>query len=378
MSKIKQVGVAGVLAVSMLIPMLASASVITLQKQVVVPASSTIAEDLYLIGGSVTSSGRVLGDLTATGGTIVVNGPIAVDAAIAGGNVTVLGSIGDDLRIAGGNVTVNASVGGDLMFAGGNVTIAGDRIGGDVAGVGGTITLTTPVRGNLHVKGGQVYLNAPINGSVIVTAGEVTLGSAAVISGSFTYSARNEATMEQGAHVSGATNFIQHKVEASVKGRAAALLSVLLLIKFVSMLIGGLFLGLFFRRYSITMLESVQTGTLGNLARGVITMIVLPVLSVILLVTVVGIPFGVLGIVTFIALCTLGALMTPVLIGAYLWKWIFKAPLAVSWDRILVGVILYSLLGFIPIIGWLLMLLLTLLAIGATVRIKLGILAQWR
>ncbi|OGG47451.1 hypothetical protein A3D66_02530 [Candidatus Kaiserbacteria bacterium RIFCSPHIGHO2_02_FULL_50_9] len=366
------------LLMALVLPAGASAALVKLGERAATAANETVSEDLYLGGGSVTAGGQILGDLLAVGGNLVVTGPIAVDAGLIGGSITVLSSVGDDLRIVGGNVTVNSVVEGDLAVAGGNITIAGGRVRGDFLGGGGVITLNAPVQGDVHLKGGEVYINAPVGGNVIVTARKVTLGSAAAISGSLTYEAAEEANVEQGARVAGETNYIPWTVKEDVRERALAVISVIFLFKALAVLVAALFLGLFFRRFAMTLVSEVVGSPIREFFRGVVVMIVVPILSFILLASVVGIPLGVLGLVGFVALLVLGGIMAPILIGSLLWRQLFKMPFTITWKSILLGVVVCSLLALIPIIGWLINLSAILLTIGAAVKIKWDIARQWR
>ena len=366
------------LAAALVIPAAASAAVVELGRQIATSAGTSVSNDLYLGGGAITSSGQVLGDLAALGGTVVVNGSVAVDALVVGGSVSVLGSIGDDLRIAGGNVLIAARIEDDVAVTGGSVTVAGERIGGDLLAAAGAITVTAPVRGTVHLKGGDVYLNAPVGGDVIVTAERLRLGSAAAIAGSLTYESPGEAEFAGGATVVGATNFIPRGKALPPRERVIAIFSALAALKFFAVLLSALLLGLFFRRYATTLATEVALAPLKEFGRGVVAMIVLPVLSAILMFTVVGIPLGVVGFLSFLALLVLGMVAAPIVIGALLWRFAFKTPLAVTWKTILAGVVVLELLWFIPFLGGLLVVIASLLTVGGILNIKWRVAREWR
>jgi len=105
----------------------------------------------------------------------------------------------------------------------------------------------------------------------------------------------------------------------------------------------------------------------------------LPIASVILLTTVVGVPFGILGLLSFAALFVYSWIVTPIVVGSFVHKWVMKTPMySVTWVTILIGVVVYVILGLIPFLGWIVRFVAALMTIGAVVRIKWDIIKEWR
>ena len=207
----------------------------------------------------------------------------------------------------------------------------------------------------------------------------MTLGKDAVIDGNLDYSARSEATMEAGAVVKGKTTFEPQKAPVYSAKSIFAIMSLFLLGKFLSSLLFALVLGLIFSRYVLTAVKGALEQPLLEMGRGLIMLIVLPVASVIAFVTVVGIPFGVLGLVSLVALVIFGSGLAAIIAGSLAHKWMFKpAEYEVTWKTILLGVVIYMVLGFIPFVGPLAKFLLFLLALGSITKLKWTIIKEWR
>lgn len=348
-----------------------------------VASGTTIQDDLYIAGGSVTHAGAITGDLIAGGGSVLVSGTVRGDALLSGGNVTILGAISDDVRVAGGNIVINSAVASDVVFVGGQIHISGTGVGGDIIGAGGTIRIDAPIAGDVRIAGGDVYVNAPIRGSLEIRADKVTLGSSARISGDLTYTAGKEATVEDGAVVNGKTTYSQseytkEKLEGAAKRGLAAIISIWFLTKFFMLLAGALAFAYLFKRYTMTLVSDALTDPLPQLGRGVVVFIVWPVLSVILLVTILGAPLGILGLLTYAAALIFAGLMAPVILGSLIWAWATKNYYEVNWKTILIGVFVYFVLGLIPVVGWLIRLALLLITLGAALKIKWNIAKDWR
>src|SRR3989344_8590290 len=248
---------ASLLVGALIIPVGALAAEIRPGQSPFLSASEVTLGNLYLVGGNVSSAGRVNGDLAIGGGTITVSGPVSQDLLMGGGNIMIAGDVGGDVRGGGGNILINGRVGGDVVLAGGSVQIAGGGVGGDVLSAGGSLQLLAPVGGSMQLAGGEATINSHVRGNVQFKGNKLTLGKDAVIDGNLDYSAKAEATVEAGALVKGKTTFEPLKAASTTPGISVggiiAIVSLFFLGKFLATLIFALALGLFFRRYTLTL-----------------------------------------------------------------------------------------------------------------------------
>ena len=365
------------------LPVLVSAAEFRAGQQSSFTSGEKTEGNLYMAGGTVISAGTVDKDLLVAGGTALVSGPIAGDLFLVGGNITILSQVLGDVRVGGGNIIVGGDVAGDILAGGGEITLSGKVIGGDAVVAGGTVRMDSEVKGNVKIAGGKVYVNAPIEGNVDIKAGNLTLGPKADIKGNLKYESANLVTIEEGGKVRGETVFTKLKGSDGMKKNAGkgilGFFTLVLLAKFVMLLVAALIVGLVFRRYSKELVEKATKNPLKELGRGVVTLIVLPVLSIILLVTVIGIPLGILGLLSFIMLCIYGAIITPIFLGTLVYKWIFrKSDYIINWKTILLGTVVYLILGLIPFIGWIAMSIAVAITLGAALNIKWQVVKEWK
>ena len=370
---------ATVLAVLILLPFTASAASIRAGERPTVSASERIVGDIYMGGANVTSSGAVFGDEIAAGGNILINSAVSQDLMLAGGSITVLGNVGESLRVAGGNIVISGAVKRDVAAAGGQVQISGSGIGGDVIWAGGTITIDAPVAGDLHLRGGEVLLNAPVKGDVFFTGGKLTLGSSAVIQGNLSYSTPEKATMQDGAVVRGKVTYEATPKPVPSPAAFVAFLSIAFILHSLMVLACALVVGLVFNSYARQLVSQALSQPLLELGRGFATLAMLPVASVLLFVTVIGVPLGVLGVLGFLGALVYSTIIAPIVLGSLLNKWFTKSvSYEVSWQTILLGAVVYVLLGLIPFVGWIAKLALVFLSIGAATKIKWDVMKAWR
>ena len=370
-------------ALLLVFPVLAFGADFRTGQQPSIGASEKISENIYIAGGTVLSAGSIEKDLMVAGGTAVLSGPVLGDLFVAGGNVTVLNQIGGDLRAVGGNVVMTGDVLGDVVVAGGQIMLSGKVIGGDVAVAGGTVRLDSEVKGDMKIAGGEIYLNAPIAGNVNIKAEKVTLGPKADIKGNLKYQAVKPVTIEEGGKVQGETVFTEikglNRNDKDAKKLMLGFLTFIFVAKFLMLLTGALVIGLVFRKYSKELVEKGAHNPLKELGRGVVTMIVLPILSIILMATIIGVPLGMLGLLSFVMLMVYACIVTPVFLGSVVHKWISrKQDYTVNWKTILLGVVVYCLLGLIPFLGWIAICASTAITLGAALSIKWQVAREWR
>ncbi|MCR4333713.1 MAG: hypothetical protein NUV60_01670 [Patescibacteria group bacterium] len=370
----------GAVAVALIAPLTTLAAEFRTGEQPAVLASENIAGDVYLFGPSVTSAGTVAGDLVAGGGNVTISGNVGIDVAAGGGNVTISGNVGDDARVGGGNVVILGKVGGDVIVGGGQVNIGGAGVGGDVLMGAGTVRIDAPIAGSLKVGGGSIYINAPITGAVtIFKANKVTLGPSAIIYGDLSYEAKGELTKEDGAEVRGEVKYTPLvKKQAVSPGLIFGIISAWVIGKFLVILVCALIVGLLLRRYTTEVVTRATARPLVELGRGFLVLVALPIVSVVLMITVLGIPFGILGIIGLIALMLFTCIVAPIIIGSVVWRYFSPDDLEISWKTILLGVFVFQLLGFVPFIGWLVQAIISLIAIGVIASIKWEMLQGWR
>ncbi len=368
------------LAFVLVLPVVTFALDLRIGDQVSLPKGEGISGDVYLLGANATSGGVVSGDLSLLGGSGIISGDVRGDILSLGGNLTVLSDISDDARIAGGTVVLEGKVGGDLVALGGQVNVGGAGVSGDAVIAGGMVRLEAPVAGNLTVGGGDIYINSKIIGNVKVDADNLKLGSQAVIEGNLVYKGKYELVKEDGATVLGSVTYEEKAGRGKGAGMAvkASILSAFLVWKFFAMLACALLLGLVFRTYANKMVELAVKRPFYEAGRGLLTMAATPVISILLFFTAVGIPLGVLGLISFVAFMIFAWIFAPVLLGAVSYGYFFKKEMIVSWQSIVFGVFLFALLGLVPFVGSLARTILMLITIGVIVALKIQIIKEWR
>jgi len=142
--------------------------------------------------------------------------------------------------------------------------------------------------------------------------------------------------------------------------------------------IGGIIIGFvlvgFFPRQVRATLDTMLERPGASLGWGFVTAVVTPIVMVLLLITVVGIPLALLAGALFAAMCMLMKVLGAVGIGALLAHW-FKWKLSLYW-LVVIGVIVAAIIYIIPIIGWIVGVLAFFWAFGGAVLHKKAVYKQ--
>lgn len=344
---------------------------------------AAIKHNVQMMGPSVRSEAVVKGDFAAMGGHVVVNHPVADDALLLGGTVDVRAPVGDDLRAAGGDVVVESSVGGDVLAAAGNLRLTkAAQVAGGAELAGGDVLVDGRVEGSLNVRARRLVLNGPVGGSVQAAVEELELGPEARIGGGLRHTA-SASTQDPAAVVSGPVEHVdwlfgerprwngRHPMH---EGRWPAMGGWWWLVPLSMGLLGVLALAglvLFvFSHFADQAAHQIETQPWLALGVGAGLLAALPVLALLLLFTLLGIPLGLVVMALYPPLLLLGWLIGALF--AARWLAARAQPTqatgpAVSYGWMAVAVIALLMAGMIPIVGPLLATATTAVGLGACV-----------
>ena len=392
--------------------------------EVVIGPGEVIEDDLYVGADTIRIEGTIKGDLIAGGNEIIINGTVEGDFWGSAGYITINGDLQDDVRIAGGVLTLgpNAQIADDVFAAGYSFeAMDGSAIGGSLFCWGYQATMDGEVEEDFN--GGMVSLEIAgrIGGNVDMDVGEpdpdfkamqpffqtwmpapmmppgLRVTEGAEIGGKLVYTSGSRGEIESGAEIVGGVAYqtpapspvevkeVRVKVPTPQQvalnwflgqlRRLAALLLVGLILVWV--IPGSV-------REAATILQTRPWGSLGwGILVVIFVWVAVPVVAFLMIVL--DIFFGVLGFgglvvsITGLGVLTKVAIIVGFLIAAgYISKIVFgflvgrmilerireRGGTGRVWPLVL-GVVIFSIIRAIPILGWFIGLIVTLLGLGA-------------
>lgn len=323
-------------------------------EHIVVEEDEVIDKDYFAGGEAVTILGTINGDAYIAGGNITVDGTINGDLLVGGGNVTIRGTVINDIRAAGGQVGILGNVGGNVTVAGGTITIAPTaQVEGSVVLAGGDISVSGPVGRGATLAGGQVTTSGTIGGDVWAGVGNLFLATGTNVSGNLHYISDTEATIAKEVMIAGETSREappQKSREAQETGRMVAqgLATGFRTASLLSALIIGFLLIRFFPRFMQTTSDTIQKTPSKSILVGILAYAVFPFVFILLLITIIGIPFAFIFLFGLLILAYISKIFVALFVG----QWILKMAKQKTglYLSLTVGLLIYLLIGFVPVL----------------------------
>lgn len=349
------------------LPAFASTNLMTAENLVV---TETILDDAYMMFGNGNIESDVFGDLYIAGGTVTINGKVSEDLVVGGGKITIMGDVGGDIRIIGGQAGVYSKVGDDLVVVGGQVDVGkNSQIFGSVVATAGIVTIDGEVKEDVRGIMGMLILNGTVGKNVTVTVEDnLQISDKAVIGGNLTYSALVESTIPAGV-VKGAVSFNKFERDSALQN-----LTYVYFVQKALTFAGGLLLLLVFVMFmpkGLTLTgEKIKENVVKSFGIGLLTMIAAFVGSILLMVTIIGIPLALITLAGLVMIIFMTQVFVSVWLAGYVvsFKKIRKTKL---YFVTALALLVYHLIGLIPVVGWAVNLVLFLIGVGGICLVKM-------
>jgi cytoskeletal protein CcmA (bactofilin family) len=321
--------------------------------------TATVAKDevvdatAYLAGSTVSVAGTVKGDLYCAGQNVDITGTVEGDVICAGQTVNISGNVLGNVRVAGQTVSVAGPVARSLTAFGQTVTLTGNAVvNNDVTIYGSSLQLGGKVGRDATIGGQTVTVAGTVGRTVTAQVEHLTLSTGAHVGGGLDYTSNNQVEVAQGAMVTGQTQRHdppKHQEEKQQNSFAMRFWGVSFW--FGTMLVMGLvLLGFAPRTYKTAANLMVKQGGWALLA-GIVTLIMGPVVAVLAMATIIGIPVG----IAFVLLWVVALMASFVYSGYTLGEWVAtQASWKLKWPNasaLALGLVLLSLLMLVPVVG---------------------------
>lgn len=298
----------------------------------------------FMVGNDVTAKGRVDGISFIAGNSVEVNNQ------------------SDYLFSAGSDVKIENASFKDGFVAGATVEITDSNIQRDLYIAGSTVRLSSTIGRDAKIAGSKVIVTGVVNNDLTIAASTIEIKDGAEVKGTLYYSEDAEITISPNAKINKkvATEVTKFTILDSFKSKLFGNL-----FSFANMLVLGLLLMLLvpkiFERISSFGKESIFT----NLGIGLLSLIAIPVATVLLLVTVVGISSSILLLDFFVVAIYLSTLFSSYYIGNILFGKSIKSKYLI----LIISLLLIYVLRFIPFVNIIVSICSLGIGLGLAIRI---------
>lgn len=288
-------------------------------------------------------------------------------------------TLNGSLIVIGGNADVekDALVSRDIVLIGGNLTIDGDTKGSVVI-IGGNLTISGTTGKDVVVVGGQVLLTktAVVNGDVVTIGGQVTKEDGAEVTGNLVNNTPlvdvpdvpdipNTPNVPNVPDAPNTPDFFGYNPfweVAGVLGRAMAVAAIAML------------LTLFLQPQLERVADAITSQPVMAGGFGLLTLVVTPLAMIIMIVTILLIPIAALVALLIPLAWLFGIIALGQEVGDRFTKAINQtwAPVLSTGFGTFLLLLIGGFIGLIPYIGWILPLLVGLIAIGGVAMTWFG------
>jgi len=326
-----------------------------------------IDRDFYAAGQSVHLLGPVNGDVIIAGQRLTVDGAVTGDVMSAGESVTINGNVLDDIRVAGRQVQVNGAVGDHIVAAGETVTLgASAKVGSWAWLAGQQVEVLGKVGKELKVAGQEVIIAGEVGGPVTISAERVRILGDAVIQGSLHVKSPKAPEIAKGAKILGEVKYLPTpEVEHAAMAKLVLLAGVMFTL---GLILTGIVYYLLFPHFSIASARNIGKAPLPSLGLGFLVLLLTPLLVIVLFSVGVGFLLGILLAAAYLLMVVSGGLTSVIYVSDVALRRLFKKPEAGKGVTVLVllGVfVLFALVQLIPLLGSLVVFVLSVMGIGA-------------
>lgn len=266
-----------------------------------------------------------------------------------------------------------------------DVFVAKDEVQDNIIAFGGNVTVEGKVKESIVAFGGTIILSGEVGDSVVGIGSVITLRSTAVVKGDVV-SLGGALNKEPGCSIRGDTVYFKGGEIISKLFRGGLfsfpLLPFILVLKLISMFIWlllALVIAAMFPRQLSLASSQIRAAFWPVVGIGIAALILftgLVIICALLSFVLIGIPFFFFLIAVGLVIKIFGAVVLFYFFGESLGK-AFGSKTVTPLAAVILGLILISLIKFIPILGFLFSFCLSIIAWGAVIRTKFGTTENW-
>lgn len=327
-----------------------SAEFITEDDNQMFDLSAPVGDDLYAAGSTLLIDQDIADDLFVAGQSIEVTASVGQDVYAAGQIISLSAPVGDDAHAAGNQITVESEIEGDLFAAGQNLVIGADSF----------------VGGSAYVAGESVVIRGEIEGDIRAGVNRLTVAEGAVIRGDLITYGEREPVVESGATVLGERTHNQSEMAGREFGEENLLMKWVRSV--LSLFIVAIVLVYVLKSFTASALSTLRAKTGLSFVVGILSLLLALPLAVILLVSVIGIPFTFVVLGMLMIGYVLAAGLAAVFIGQAIMNRLGSSSSSentLSWVHALLGAVVYEGVQLITGIGGFITLIVVMFTFGS-------------
>lgn len=328
-------------AMVLLIPSISFAAMIKTDESVSLDAQT---KNIYVFSSNINAKEDIKGDAVLFGQNINIDKNVEHSLFAFGNGVDIAGNIGQSVRTGANTVNISGIVGEDALVGASALTIAESAVvKGDLLAGTASSNIKGTIEGNVKIAASKVVLSGKILGNVDIEANEIIIADNAEIGGALNYWSGNPGMISPDAKIASGPyyNHIETDYAQTSSSMAYAFLSLIIL---------ALAITYGFRRFCEPIGKSNFAFFARNCGWGLLMIGAIPVASFILFA--ISVHLGFTALVAYIMGLLVAYAVSAIYTGFIVQKILSKEKeFEISWVTVLIGSVVFILIGYIPYIG---------------------------
>lgn len=334
-----------------------------------VPAGQTVSNEVWIVAESVNLRGEARDDVFALADRIELAGDLGNDVWAAGDEVVFTGQAGDHGRFFGRRVEVGGKIGSSLTAAGSSIQLGKDSsVKGDALLAGESVVVEGQIGGQTRVMASSATIGGKLAGRLRIIAEDIVVMPGAEIRGDLVYTSPKELFLDEKVKLGG--QLIRKEAPAAAmpapQPTARQTVGVQVFLYLCALVVAVPFMAAF-PQFTGRAVRCVRRSPWKSLFAGFAALCLMPMLAFFALLTVVGIPFGVLLLMTYVILIYLAKLVPALALGGVLLRRGGPQSFGRALTALAFGLVLVYVAAAIPAAGSLAGFVVVLLGLGAMI-----------
>ena len=301
------------------------------------------ASNYFVSNENVIVSKEVLGDGYSAGRQIELNKNVGGDIIVAGETIDITSNeVKGNVRTASRILNINSKNIKNITSAAQDITIGKNTTAKGVYLVAQNINFRGSCK-SFYADGSSIIINGKVDGDLKVNCDELIIADNGEVTGDIEVLSPKEPVLNSKVSME---NVKYTKVEKDKNdNQFNKIVGFSTLISLLSSLLLGIVIYILFKKFFIRTKDLLAKEPLAVILGGMGSFILLPLVSLLLLITVIGVPLGLVSLIMYFIIVYL----SPVILGIILGRIVLTQKN--HYLQVLVGVLVVRILSLLPIVG---------------------------
>ncbi|HBA83951.1 MAG TPA: hypothetical protein DCZ95_07660 [Verrucomicrobia bacterium] len=329
-------------------------------------ATNALAAETYIWGDRIDLHGHTLDDVFLLGQTIKIDGETLDDIWVFTDAFVFSGTAREDVRVAARQaVQLTGTFEKNLVVAGKTVSLGPDSlVQGEALLLGESVIVEGHVQGDVHVAAYNATLSGKMDGLVRLYADDIVVLPGAEIHGDLIYTSQKELFLNEKVVLTG--KLIRRDIQAwnTETPSYRTILSFKMFFYLAALVAGIPFVSLF-PYLTGRAVRQVRKSAWKCALIGVVAFCLIPVLAVLSVLTLIGIPLGLVLAAAYAVMLYVSKFFVALAVGGSIFRWNGPQSFSRVFSALSMGLIALYAATLLPVVGSAVWLVITFMGLGS-------------